>query len=127
RMDYGSDGLMNTLKRVGSDALDAVKNTVEDPSLVLSGLSQAGGSLIAGGVLGRGVAATTSRLPGAQKIVEAANKAREAGRWTGARAAHALGQNAATGSVIAGMETGGVYSDTVSRIMEMSHEQLLET
>lgn len=121
------DGFTSSLKRIGREALDAVSSHAEDPMLMSSGLSQAAGSLVVPGVAGKGISSITSRLPGAQKIVKAAKEAREAGEWTAARAAHSLGQSASGGSVIAAMETGGVYMEVTNRIMEKSHEELMET
>jgi hypothetical protein len=91
------------LRRFGRDALDAVGNTIADPTTLSDGVAQGVGSLLTGGPIGRGLSAIgRAALPSA-----------------------ALSRAPSGMSVaIGGMEAGGAYQQTASEIAGMSFDQL---
>lgn len=103
-----ADGLVTAgLRRVGRDAVDSVSNALADPVIAAQGTSEAVGSLLGGGPIAKGLKAVgktaLARLGAGAAIVE----------------------SAAMPAAIGLMEGGGAYQQTVSDIMGMTHEQLV--
>lgn len=91
------------LKRIGTDAVNAVANVVKDPTLLSDGVAQAVGSVVAAGPATKALAAVGKAALGAK-----------------------LSPTAATSLAIGAMESGGTYVDTVNSLTAMSHEDLLK-
>lgn len=118
-IDRETDGdFLAGLKRIGRDAVKSMARTSEDPMLLGSGFANAGGSLLAGGPIAKGLGAVgrvvTSKLLTRGVLSEAA-----------ALKASELGQKLAMPAAIGGMEGGGAYTQTVNEVMAMSHSELL--
>ena len=106
------------LRRIGRDAISAVGNAVDDPTVLGDGLADAAGSLLAGGVISKGAKFLGSKairglLSRGVLSEGAALKAME------------FGSKVSMPTTIGGMEAGGAYQQTVQSIMEMSHDDLV--
>lgn len=107
------------LRRVGRDALSAVSNTIEDPTLLGDGLAEATGSLLTGAPL-----ASAGRKVGATVI----GQLRNGGILSrvGAVKAARLGEKLLMPGTIGAMEAGGAYQQTVQQVQGMSHDELMQ-
>lgn len=111
-------GFVAGMRRIGREAMSAVSNAADDPTMLTDGLAEATGSLVtggplfkAGGLIGR---AAIRGLLGRGVISEAA-----------ALKAAQVGSKAGMPALIGSMEAGGSYQQTVQQIMDMGHDELL--
>jgi hypothetical protein len=113
----GSSEFMAGLRQVGRDVIDGVANT--DGVTFGSGTSQGVGSLLIGGVIGRGI-----KLAGGAAAARAA--VGKAGPSAAAFRINQVTQAGAMPAAIGALEGGGAYTQTVNEVMGMGHEQLLK-
>jgi hypothetical protein len=116
-MEEGSSEFMSGLRRVGRDFISSITNT--DSETAISGIASGIGSLLLGGVIGKGVKAAGG-LAAARMAVGAAGPS---------RAAFAINQATKAGAMpaaIGALEGGGAYTQTVNEVMGISHDQLLQ-
>lgn len=119
RLAAGDSEFVSGLRRWGADTIDTLGNST-DPEMFAQGTSEGIGSLLAGGPIAKGLKAaglgarflvTGSRAAPASRVGQQIVRAGDWAAWPGA---------------IAGMEAGGAYTGTVSEIMGMPHEYLME-
>jgi hypothetical protein len=115
RREAAQEGdVLSGLRRIGRDALDVVSEASSDPVIFSSGLSDAVGSLFAGGAVGKGLRiagqAATKGAVGAG-LVDVGSTA--AGRVYG------IAGKAAMPVAIGALEGGGVYQQTVQEALAM--------
>ena len=124
---FGDTYFMESADRILRDASTSVAESVKDPMLLGNLTSEGIGSLAGGSVVGKSV---SSGIKGLVGITAAKTAAAQSGKIEDilAVAGRARKTEIATMTgVISGMEAGGAYNDTVDRIMQMKHDQLIET
>ena len=124
---FGDTYFMESADRILRDASTSIAESVKDPMLLGNLTSEGIGSLAGGSVVGKAV---SSGIKGAVGITAAKTAAAQSGKIEDilAVAGRARKTEIATMTgVISGMEAGGAYNDTVGRIMQMKHDQLMET
>lgn len=104
-IETGDSELVAGLRRWGRDTVDTFSNSITDPTMLAQGTAEAGGSLLAGGPISKGLKAIGGMA------VKSAGAAR-------------LVNRAAWPLTTAGLEAGGAYSQTVNDIQNMSYEEL---
>lgn len=141
----GDSELVAGMRRWGRDFVDTMGNSITDPTMLTQGTSEAVGSLLAGGPISKGLKAIGAPImaaargsgvlartaaTGADDSAAILSSLRQGDSLIGAvgtgRIARA-GEFAAWPAAIAGLEAGGAYSGTVSEIMSMEHDQLMQT
>ena len=141
----GDSEFVAGLRRWGRDTVDTLGNSVTDPTMLGQGTSEAVGSLLAGGPISKGLKAigaplmNLARGSGLLARTAAASADDTAAVLASLRQGDSLigavgtgriaraGEFAAWPTAIAGLESGGAYSGTVSEIMGMTPEQLQAT
>lgn len=113
-MRLGRGELSADIRRWGRDTWDTLVNSAEDPTMLMQGTAEAGGSLLAGGPVSKGLKAI-----GAPILKMAGRVAPNAAARAGA-----VGERAAWPLATAGLEGGGAYSGATNNVMEMSFEEL---
>lgn len=124
---FGDTYFMESADRILRDASTSIAESVKDPMLLGNLTTEGIGSLAGGSVVGKAV---SSGIKGAVGITAAKTAAAQSGKIEDilAVAGRARKTEIATMTgVISGMEAGGAYNDTVGRIMQMKHDQLMET
>jgi hypothetical protein len=114
----GSSEFMAGARQIGRDFLDGVKNS--DSVTFQSGTAQGIGSLLLGGVIGKGLKAAGG-LAAARMAV---------GRAGPSQAAFLINRVTNAGSMpaaIGALEGGGAYTQAVNEVMAMDHDQLVQT
>lgn len=108
------------LRKVGREFISGVSNATEDPALFADGASNAVGSLLVGGPLGKGAKLAGSGVLGQllKRGVVGEAAAIKAGQ---------VGSKLAMPGTIGAMESGGVYQQTVSDVMGMGHDELIKS
>lgn len=141
----GDSEFVAGLRRWGRDTVDTLGNSITDPTMLGQGTSEAVGSLLAGGPISKGLKAigaplmNLARGSGLLARTAAASADDTAAVLASLRQGDSLigavgtgriaraGEFAAWPTAIAGLESGGAYSGTVSEIMGMTPEQLQAT
>lgn len=124
---FGDTYFMESADRILRDASTAIYETAQDPSLIADVTAQGIGSLAGGSVAGKAV---SSGVKGVVGITAAKTAAAQSGKVEDILAVAGKAKKAEIATmtgVIAGMEAGGAYNDTVNKIMDMQHEQLMQT
>lgn len=124
----GSGKVASSLRRIGRDALDSAALTLQDPALIGDVAAQAGGSLITGSAIGKGIGAISQfgKLGAATEgAVAAATKlSPTAGRVASAVAGKSPIINQMIGVGL--QEGGGAYQQVVNQVMGMKHADLMK-
>lgn len=127
RAELGSteDGSnMEAFNRIMRDAGSAVSATWDRPALVADITSQGIGSLVGGSVVGKALTTSIKGIAGVDAAIATAEKAGDmTAKLAAIGKASRIDRIGMTG-VIAGMEAGGAYNETISRVLDMSHEEL---
>lgn len=118
-----SGELIASLKSIGRGVISGAGRLAEDPTMIEAGLSEAAGSLLAGGPVAKGLGAGASLVAG--RVMTAAPGAVVAG-GAGARAAEKALTQAALPLTIGAMEGGGAYAQTIQEVMKVPHETLMK-
>lgn len=118
-----SGELIATLKSIGRGVLTGAGRLAEDPMMLEAGLSEAGGSLLAGGPIAKGIGVGATALAG--RVLPVTGGAAVAGGAGAAAAEKALTQ-ALMPVTIGAMEAGGAYSQTAQEVMAMDADTLMK-
>lgn len=119
---------MATLRRIGRNFSDQAEISVSEGATALDGVAQGVGSLLLGGVVAKGLGAVGSLAvkgvgPGRAAALAISNPR----VFDAAVKAGQIANSARMPLSIGAMEGGGAYTATAQQIMDMPHEQLLET
>ena len=112
-IENGSSEIAADLRRWGRDTVETLGNSFNNPTMLAQGTAEAGGSLLAGGPISKGLKVIGNAtlksmgIANAGRLGAAANWA----RWP---------------ATTAGLEAGGAYSQTSTDILNMSFDQLEE-
>lgn len=118
-----SGELIASLKSIGRGVISGAGRLGEDPTMLEAGLSEAAGSLLAGGPIAKGLSAGATTLSG--RLLTSAPGAVAAG-GVGARAAEQALAKGAFPMAIGSMEAGGSYAQTIQEVMRIPEETLLK-
>ena len=107
----GSSEIAADLRRWGRDTVETLANSFDNPTMLAQGTAEAGGSLLAGGPISKGLKVIGGATLKSMGIANAGRlgAAAEFARWP---------------LVTAGLEAGGAYSQTSTDILSMSFDQL---
>lgn len=127
--DVENDGdLLAGLKSIGRETLSSVENASMTGSLLADGVSNAIGSLLVAGPLGKGIKGAGSMLiPESTKrgVGLAAAIDASAGNMSAARVLAGAAERAPMLGAIGSLEAGGAYQQITADIMGRSHETLM--
>ena len=107
----GSSEIAADLRRWGRDTVETLGNSLDNPTMLAQGTAEAGGSLLAGGPISKGLKVIGGATLKSMGIANAGRlgAAAEFARWP---------------LVTAGLEAGGAYSQTSTDILSMPFDQL---
>lgn len=113
----GKSEFMAGIERIGRDALSAVTNYGSDPTQLFQGGAEIGGSLLAGGIIARGVKLAAAGVRGIGMLGESANarkliQAIENGTGTGGAAFEKAADKVAWLVANGSLELGSTYAET---------------
>lgn len=127
--DVKNDGdLLAGLKSIGRETLSSIENASTTGSLLADGVSNAIGSLLAAGPLGKGIKGAGSLLiPESTKrgVGLAAAIDASAGNMSAARVLAGAAEQAPMLGAIGSLEAGSAYQQIAADIMGRSHETLM--
>lgn len=125
----GDEPLMADLRRAGREAIVAVDNATDSPTMLAEGTANALGSFLAVGPLAKGIAALGKALvPAATRrgVGLAAAMDAATGTSSAARVLAGAAESAPVLTAIGLMEGGGAYNQVTADIMGRDHSQLMQ-